>query len=775
MQQGLGLSAHRVLPVASPPRQRERSAVRVSAVLVPVDRSQAASRASPPSGFSTLFAAFRASQRASDALSSLEDATKRRAEQADAIEEREKAAKDAGPLPDISSYLRPAGVMEARYVRLLSSLSALTYHLDRLTPSSLMRRHRLKLVSTSKICSLRLREPRASPADAVVLGDAMAGDPLAVMKAQQQIAASAERAGTSLAMRAVARVAPLSSTASLSSLDQPAGEVEGKEAAGQSPYDRVAASLSAAASAATAAAQGVYSAAVPYAGPLANNITTFTASITSSLPIQSVSQQLQSAAGVGHSSAIATVATVSAALESSWSPKGRLPKECQSPTEWFIADDTAAHTRYFVIQGSDTVDHWRVNLTFDPVIFEDEALGVKVHRGVYEAAGLLYDRFLPLVQDHLASSPFAKVAFTGHSLGGSLGTVLMLMFVRRGVLPLSAISPVYTFGAPAVFCEGSRGCDCPSSTDSAASEDEAAAQPATGAAGGLLQALRLPEGAVRNVFMHRDIVPRAFACDYSLVADLLKRVSESFRDHRCLNSSRTVMFDFIGKAMVLQPADSHTFAAREGDHPLLPPGPGLYVVREPTPFNTVAATLRRDAGYVRQAVHQAICNLASPPLPGPPSVLVPLAPAKLSARATAKAAKAQQPCRAVHSAREALWEFMNIPHPLDILADPGAYGNQGAISRFHDPDNYSRALGGVLFARGTSLHRLVSNATTSGMRYFAPPLDAAQQRAAAAAVAAMVAAPADVASSDTDARRPCHGGKQLLRMSRRRPSSAQLA
>lgn len=125
----------------------------------------------------------------------------------------------------------------------------------------------------------------------------------------------------------------------------------------------------------------------------------------------------------------------------------------------------------------------------------------------------------------------------------------------------------------------------------------------------------------------------------------------SWAVHSSPPSLPQVMFDFIGKAMVLQPADSHTFAAREGDHPLLPPGPGLYVVREPTPFNTVAATLRRDAGYVRQAVHQAICNLASPPLPGPPSVLVPLAPAKLSARATAKAAKAQQPCRAVHSAR----------------------------------------------------------------------------------------------------------------------------
>lgn len=31
-----------------------------------------------------------------------------------------------------------------------------------------------------------------------------------------------------------------------------------------------------------------------------------------------------------------------------------------------------------------------------------------------------------------------------------------------------------------------------------------------------------------------------FACDYTLVADLLKRVSDSFREHRCLNGQRTV-------------------------------------------------------------------------------------------------------------------------------------------------------------------------------------------------------------------------------------------
>lgn len=46
----------------------------------------------------------------------------------------------------------------------------------------------------------------------------------------------------------------------------------------------------------------------------------------------------------------------------------------------------------------------------------------------------------------------------GHSLGGSLATLLMLMYLRRGVLPAVAISPVYTFGAPAIFCEGSYSC-----------------------------------------------------------------------------------------------------------------------------------------------------------------------------------------------------------------------------------------------------------------------------------------------------------------------------
>ncbi len=44
----------------------------------------------------------------------------------------------------------------------------------------------------------------------------------------------------------------------------------------------------------------------------------------------------------------------------------------------------------------------------------------------------------------------------------------------------------------------------------------------------LLERLGLPNGAVRNVVMNNDIIPRAFAWDYQSVANLLARVSEGF-------------------------------------------------------------------------------------------------------------------------------------------------------------------------------------------------------------------------------------------------------
>lgn len=208
--------------------------------------------------------------------------------------------------------------------------------------------------------------------------------------------------------------------------------------------------------------------------------------------------------------------------------------------------------------------------------------------------------------------------------------------------------------------------------------------------------------------MHRDIVPRAFACDYTLVADLLKRVSDSFREHSCLSSSRTVMFDFIGKMMVLQPEAGASFVGGEGHHPLLPPTAGLFLVREPVALSSAAATLKNDARLVQQAVAQAISNL---PAAAAAAATGAASPATVGAAAPAsKAAQQHQVTRPVSGAREALWVLMNRPHPLDILADPGAYGDSGAISRYHNPDNYTRALGGVLRARGAAWRRLVARA-----------------------------------------------------------------
>lgn len=136
----------------------------------------------------------------------------------------------------------------------------------------------------------------------------------------------------------------------------------------------------------------------------------------------------------------------------------------------------------------------------------------------------------------------------------------MMMYKHRGVLPQTAIAPVYTFGAPAIFCEGAC-CGARDNTASCGIDSKASAsvstavgsitetppntsatEPVTDNSGhlksqGILQALGLEAGCVRNIFMSRDIVPRAFACDYTLVADLLRRVGEGFREHDCLMGS----------------------------------------------------------------------------------------------------------------------------------------------------------------------------------------------------------------------------------------------
>lgn len=139
-------------------------------------------------------------------------------------------------------------------------------------------------------------------------------------------------------------------------------EAEPKRGKTLSPSELVAQGLAAAAAAAAQAA-------APFA------------SFGNAVPFRAVTSRMQNAAAAGQSTAVATIATVTAAVSSNFNKEhSKAPRESQTadPTQWFVCDDPVSHTRYFVIQGSETIDHWRVNLSFDPVVFEDKSLGVKV-------------------------------------------------------------------------------------------------------------------------------------------------------------------------------------------------------------------------------------------------------------------------------------------------------------------------------------------------------------------------------------------------------------
>ncbi|KAL9250600.1 Phospholipase A1 PLIP1, chloroplastic-like protein [Drosera capensis] len=213
-----------------------------------------------------------------------------------------------------------------------------------------------------------------------------------------------------------------------------------------------------------------------------------------------------------------------------------------SPCEWFICDHPRTHTRYFVIQGSDSLASWQANLLFEPTEFEGTEM--VVHRGMYEAAKGIYEQFMPEIKQHLeAHGDDAKLQFTGHSLGGSLSLLIHLMLVARGVVKPSSLLPVTTFGSPFVFCGGKK----------------------------VLSQLGVDESQVHCVIMHRDIVPRAFTCDYpNHVAQILKRLNGSFRSHPCLKKKK-LLYAPLGKIFILQPEDKIS-----PPHPLLPPGTALY-------------------------------------------------------------------------------------------------------------------------------------------------------------------------------------------------------
>ena len=67
-----------------------------------------------------------------------------------------------------------------------------------------------------------------------------------------------------------------------------------------------------------------------------------------------------------------------------------------------------------------------------------------------------------------------------------------------------------------------------------------------------------------------------------------------------------VMYYFLGKMFVLQPDDQQSFV-REPDHPMLPPGPGLYTIHEPSRLASTAGDMRRAAASQLAGLCSSLC------------------------------------------------------------------------------------------------------------------------------------------------------------------------
>lgn len=302
----------------------------------------------------------------------------------------------------------------------------------------------------------------------------------------------------------------------------------------------------------------------------------------------------------------------------------------------------------------------------------------------------------------------------------------MLMYVRRGVLRPQQVAPVYTFGAPGIFCDGalgacgaclvdpSTGAEACSLVRAPAGSDwhcNVASRPSKqsspkGRCGAcscwclgcrapiacscrcpdcpadpsvcvccvcfcccaqgtsLLAQLGLGEDAIRSVMMTRDIVPRAFSCDYTLVAELLRSWGPSWREHSCLaggasGDGRRQLYVHIGRMHVLQPSPELPFITEKGASflPLLPPKAELFALHDKPSLAHSMAVARARASAVRNGAALG---------------------------------------RPAGSRDEVLAAVMDCPHPLETLGDAGAYGNNGSISRYHNPDHYCMAIGRLL-------------------------------------------------------------------------------
>jgi hypothetical protein len=133
------------------------------------------------------------------------------------------------------------------------------------------------------------------------------------------------------------------------------------------------------------------------------------------------------------------------------------PTYSEPASTWFVADseEGSCKLRHIVIQAPESLAAAvaGTRASSDLTTFENYSMGAKINKRLYNEANALYNRFMPLVLDHIEESgPGAKIALCGSGLGGSLAALLLLMFVARG-MQSGVFAPVYTLNAPAVLCE----------------------------------------------------------------------------------------------------------------------------------------------------------------------------------------------------------------------------------------------------------------------------------------------------------------------------------
>jgi hypothetical protein len=61
------------------------------------------------------------------------------------------------------------------------------------------------------------------------------------------------------------------------------------------------------------------------------------------------------------------------------------------------------------------------------------------------------------------------------------------------------------------------------------------------------------------------------------------------------------MYNALGRTLVLQPDEAQSFVFGGADHPMLPPGPNLYTMREPWSLSDAADQLKGKLNNVQTA------------------------------------------------------------------------------------------------------------------------------------------------------------------------------